>query len=58
MLIEAHCNKGMCERWDENSLACSMHPQCPTCKGYDTWINTDEWEESIQPLELEGDEDE
>lgn len=42
MLIEAFCKQGMCPRWDINTLDCSLHPQCPTCKGYDTWIRTDE----------------
>lgn len=45
MLIEAFCKTGTCERWDINTLAVSLHPECPTCKGHDTFWVTDEVDE-------------
>ncbi len=42
MLIEGFCKKSSCVEWAVNDLTTSLHPQCPTCKEYNTWIITDE----------------
>lgn len=42
MLIEAFCKTGICPRWDINTLIVCLHPECPTCKGYETFWRTDE----------------
>ena len=42
MLIEGLCHKGSCPIWIINDLGTSLTPICPTCKGDDTHIMTDE----------------